>query len=223
MSSIYAVLTGDIISSSTLSHKGKTVIVERIRNTHSELVEIFQLQEISRISIYRGDGWQSAFSPAYKALRVAVYIRCCLKGLDNLKADSRIGIGVGPVIALSSEKIETGDGAAFTLSGNSLDGLKKEKEIGIQIDSPNEIGKIALNATVVAANHLVRGFTSSQATAVGHALKGWSHQKIADVWKGRTISRQSVTKHLKSAGWDVLEEQIRAFEKIVSMLTRGND
>ncbi len=223
MSSIYAVLTGDIISSSTLPHKGKTEIMKRVQHIHSELLGVFQLRKISRISIFRGDGWQSAFSPAHKALRVAVYIRCCLKEVDNMKADSRIGIGIGPVTVLPSKKIETGDGTAFTLSGNSLDSLKKGKGIGIQIDSTNEIAKVALNAIVVAAGNLVQGFTNSQATAVRRALKGWNHQKIADAWKEHPVSRQSVTKHLKSAGWNVLEEQIQAFEKIVSTLTRGID
>jgi len=190
----------------------------RIRDAHLELTDTFQLGKILNINIFRGDSWQSVLSLPSRALRAAVYIRCRLKEMGLKGRDSRIGIGIGPVSVLPSEEIETGDGIAFVLSGNCLDNLGKRAGIGIQIYPSHEIFQVALNAIVVSTDYLVRELTDKQSIAVGHALKGWSHQKIAEAWKEKPISRQSVTKHLKAAGWSILEEQIQAFERIVSML-----
>ncbi|RMD57900.1 hypothetical protein D6833_13470 [Candidatus Parcubacteria bacterium] len=219
MVSTYAVLTGDIISSRTLKQEEKAQIVKQIQQTHSNLPDFFQLRETSGLSMFRGDGWQFALLPAHQALRVAVYVRCTLKGMNITHADSRIGIGIGPISTLTVGESGTGDGPAFQLSGKALDELKRSKGFKIQLDSSNEIGKTALAAIATAVNHLILRLTISQAKAVCGALRGWNHQQIADSWEPRPVTRQSITKHLKSAGWDVLEQQIQSFEHIISTLT----
>ena len=166
------------------------------------------------IEVFRGDSWQLLIEAPGKALRIALFIRATLRArFDRTRVDTRIGIGIGSVDFIPHDNISSGDGEAFRLSGEALDGLARS--FGMAVNLPDRFSPFVRSSMDVSAkliDVLVGEWTSRQAYAVSRAIIGLTQDEIAESWMTRPIAQQTVAQHLGSAGWNAIDYALTAIE-----------
>ncbi|MAG66059.1 hypothetical protein [Pseudomonas sp.] len=113
---IAAVLTGDLIDSQGVENTQD--YVNQLRATLSKLLPLCAFSH----ELYRGDSFQLTLESSADAVRCAVMLRAALIAAspEHERYDARIAIGIGH----APESNHYGE--AFVLSGQGLDGMKKE-------------------------------------------------------------------------------------------------
>jgi hypothetical protein len=124
----YAVLTGDIIGSSKLGPEGLDAAMSLLRRLAEEFEETHPESVVGQPEVFRGDSWQLALQRPALALTAGVFIRAGFKAGDF---DTRIGIGLGAVERLNTERISQSVGPAFVRSGQALDQLGKDQTLAL--------------------------------------------------------------------------------------------
>ncbi len=207
----YAVLTGDIIKSTSLPQAEFELVRSRLLDAVREVMNWKRGLVKGNAEFFRGDAWQVLLTNPAKALRVAVFLRASL--LAEGKADSRISIGLGKVESISSRRISLSTGQAFIISGHGLDGLTQYSRMTIQI--PKATGAISDWLPVVGdlCDSLINQWTERQAEIVCIAVKPEepTQEAIAEILDP-PVSRQAVTKALDGANWHSVRSAIRQFE-----------
>lgn len=122
---LYAVLTGDLVRSTDLSPDHLGAVRAEIEAGAQAVAGWQPGLLIGGPEFFRGDAWQLALSDPRLFLRVAVYLRARLLALPTA-SDTRIAIGLGPVSRLEPE-VSQSVGSAFTLSGRTLDQMKRRR------------------------------------------------------------------------------------------------
>jgi hypothetical protein len=207
----WAVITGDIVRSSSLSGNDLEQVRAQLLSAFMDVRGWGKRILRGRPDFFRGDAWQILLSDPGRALRVALYIRSQL--ISTGIADTRLSIGIGRVDALSRRRVSLSTGEAFTLSGRGLD--RMSVDTGIAIECPQSAGPLTawLAVTGQLCDSLVRGWTRRQASVVAFSLhpQELTQDEIAALLRP-AVSRQSVTKTLDSANWDALRAAIGVFE-----------
>ncbi|WP_443947189.1 SatD family protein [Pedobacter sp. AW1-32] len=149
--------------------------------------------------IFRGDSFQVEVE-AENAIRVAVYLKACIRA--NKPADVRMGIGIGTVKS-KNKKLSESSGDAFTNSGLAFDGLKQAKvKLAIKTSSADfdEEINLLLRLALIAMD----GWGIVASEMVKHALENENLvQSELALISGRTQS--SVSEALKRAHfWDIM-------------------
>ncbi len=205
-----AVLTGDIVKSTQLSSESMKEIQSCIRNIPSEFNRYYPKSVIENVSIHRGDGWQIALKKYKYALRLALYIKSVLK--SKFKVDTRVSIGVGTVDFLDEKNISSSTGAAFNLSGQGLDDMRKNHLLSYN-SAKNHLG-----SSIRFLDLLVQKQTQKQNTIFMHALLGLSQSDISRKIKSektptKTVSQQAISKVLDKLHWEDIQEFMKVFEQ----------
>ena len=165
---IGAVLTGDIVASSSMSEDA----LRRVREIVLGSVEAINSWEKDAVSgkpdFFRGDSWQLLLRNPQYLLRASLLIRSRL--LATGAADTRVAIGVGTVSEIDESKISLSSGEAFSLSGHALDKMKDERMVLAMAPAFSEISDFAA-AVVRVCDAMVSGWTARQAEITGIALE----------------------------------------------------
>lgn len=161
---------------------------------------------------YRGDAFQCALTnPAY-SLWTAVFIRTELIKLRTagIKADARLGVGLGAVSDWDSRHITSSDGEAFRLSGKALDGLKSGKEkyrrLGILTSWPEDGRLLGVLASFLDA--LMQRWTPEQAAAMSYFLRDTNQDETSKILK---VKQPAVQRRLQTAGHFAVKEALEIF------------
>ena len=213
-SSIYAVLSGDIISSTAL----KAADVMRIRDVIRETVAVFEYRwgdvVIGTPEFFSGDAWQLAMPDAQLSLRLALLIRAQLRA--RLNADTRIAIGIGTVEDVHPDDISLSSGEAFILSGRTLSKMTGYFDLTAAL--PERAGALTdwLPAMLHLCSGLVRSWTRRQSEICAQALmlNDPTHEQIAAALTP-AVRKQTVTDSLRGANWRSLNEAIIVFEETI--------
>jgi hypothetical protein len=204
----YAVLTGDIVESSKLSVDQLDKTRKALKNIINEFASLYPDIIVGNIANFRGDGWQLLVANPKYVLRVLLFITCGLK-LAQVN-NTRIGIATGTVEKIDYENISLSSGEAFTKSGkilNDIENMKVKKDKPFWSLADKNIYK---SLTYEILSSIANDWTYAVSQAIYGSLKGTSQQGIAD----RTgVSRQNVTKNLKSGKWNLLEKFLAEEEK----------
>jgi len=149
--------------------------------------------------IFRGDSFQVEVE-AESAIRVAVYLKACIRA--NKPADVRMGIGIGTVKS-KSKKLSESSGDAFTNSGLAFDGLKQAK-VKLAIKTSSADFDEEINLLLKLALIAMDGWGIVASEMVKHALENENLvQSELALISGRTQS--SVSEALKRAHfWDIM-------------------
>jgi len=209
---IFAVLTGDIVSSRRLSAER----LERTRRLIAEGAARFRSWQPHAVSgapeVFRGDAWQLLLREPRWALRVALLLRARLLAGNDVR--TRVSIGIGGVDVIDRRRVSLSTGEAFTLSGHALDTLSGYFDITGAL--PERAAPLAgwFPAMLHLCSGLVRPWTRRQAEIVSLALlaDNPTHESIAGTLRPR-VSKQSVSESLAAARWRPLLEGIRVFEE----------
>ena len=210
---IYGVLTGDIIESGSIQKQEDLTVPEMLTKVANQAKEKFPQTILYNISIFRGDSWQIVLQKPSQALRLALFIRAALISFStDLRIDTRIGIGIGKVDYIPEKNLTAGNGEAFLLSGEALEEIGSNRFMHLRYFNTQK--QAFLNIILGLIDTISTNWSSKQALAVKGALQGLKQKEIAELWDP-SISQQTVTRHLRRAGWENLEQTIQFFEKTI--------
>ncbi|TWT95882.1 hypothetical protein Pla108_29590 [Botrimarina colliarenosi] len=210
----YAVITGDVIDSSSLASADRQRLPALIHEVSATLVDWFGDEKLTPISIFGGDSWRVLLASPADALRVGLFIRASLLA-SGLNIDTRMAIAVGGVDFVPDGDIEQADGEAFRLSG---------RELGEMANGSTNLGFACADALTsrhwslvfCLVDALIRtNWTANRARAVSGALRDWPGSRIGELWP-TAISKQTVGRHLAEAGWDAVLLAVIEYEGIFS-------
>lgn len=207
-----AVLTGDIVQSTQLTGEGRRQLHDGIGETDSELRRHFHGTIPYEVDVFRGDSWQLLVVEPRLALRVALFFRARLRSrFEDVKIDTRVGIGVGGVDFLPEKGVSTGDGEAFRRSGWAYEDLGRNFRLAFSGDGPHAR---CLDACARLVDYPASNWTARQAYAVSQALLGRTQEDIAAGWMDRPITQQAVAQHLARSGWHAVDTATSFFEDV---------
>ena len=173
-------------------------------NTHGSVI-------IGSPDFYRGDSWQILTDRPALSLRLALLIRARLR--SEMETDTRISIGMGPVETIHDTSISMSQGAAFTLSGQSLDTMTGYFDLTGRLPDGTGYLNEWFRTVLYLCSEFVQSWTRRQAEIVSLALL-LRPPKHADIAKSLTppVAKQTVTDSLKGAHWRALQEALKLFE-----------
>jgi hypothetical protein len=205
---IYAVLTGDIVNSTTLNKANE-------KKLHKELPALFAGHNFE---FYRGDSFQALVKEPAAALRLALLCRTIAISLpqvrENVSSDIRIGIGIGKVES-PVKTLNVAKGEAFILSGRALEELSKtEKRMAIATTTP--LANQGLQVIADYIDNIFEQMTAKQAEVIFQLLKGETQQAVAyKLKKNKSTIHQRVT----SGRWPEILRILQQYENIINLLT----
>lgn len=205
---LVAVLTGDLVRSTALSHDD-LVSVRTFLASATHDISSWGRGAVHGPDFFRGDSWQVVLSSSTLALRAAVYLRAVLRSLEQ-RPDTRIAIGIGSVEVLDTAEVSRSVGEAFTFSGRALDDMNRFE--GFQLALPHWSASQAYLPTVVAlCDHIVGSWSPSQAKVAIQVLRP-DDRTQEDVGKALEVSRQFVNKVYRQSGLSAVMMAIETFE-----------
>jgi hypothetical protein len=208
---LYAIITGDIVRSSKLSAGERQKLLAVLKGGSAALREAFGPAGTPEVDIYRGDAWQMLVPDPASSLRRGLFYRAFIKShMGKFRVDTRMAIAVGTLEFVPGDGVSRGHGEAYRLSGRALEAMKPD--FRMDFNAPGKAEEKLLDTIVKLVDALAADWSDRQALALTGALQGWTQEKIGRLWEGRAISQQSVSTHLRRAGWYGIEQAIQLFE-----------
>lgn len=216
-----AVLTGDIVSSTSLSKEVRSRLPDVLRSVGDQVREHFEGAGPSPIDIFRGDGWQLVLRRPAAALRVALYFQSRLHSMSAAEEIlSRTAIGIGQADFIPQDAVSEGDGEAFRLSGKALEEMDRHRQLAIRVEDVSSSCECQGLPTMLAlVDALTKRWTAKQALAVSGALRELRQEEIGSTWDPAPITQQAIAQHLESAGWGAVNEAVAYFERVFRHLS----
>ncbi|KAF0094626.1 MAG: hypothetical protein E1N59_1630 [Puniceicoccaceae bacterium 5H] len=204
----YAVLTGDLVQSSRLEAGLLDELIDWLKTLCRDFGELHPDALVGELDVFRGDSWQLCLQEPALALKAAVYMRAGLKAHPSRQnADTRIGLGLGPVDTLQTDRISESGGEAFVLSGAALDSLADE-DLRLRLAAVQGMTQADwLDGIVLPLLDLqITSWTHPESVAVYGALRGWTQEEtarhaLAVKPDGKSPTRQSIADALKRVCW----------------------
>jgi hypothetical protein len=223
---INAIITGDIIHSTKLEAKYRTILFERIAHSLKQWDKKFNM----RSETFRGDSFQCLITKPEIALRIVLIQKTFIRSLNpselynvsnqnkprNQKKvilptwilDARIAIGIGNVDHISNRLASSG-GEAFQLSGQLLDTLKgKRQSIAI---ATNDKFQDELETEFKLLDAIISKTSALQCQVILYKLLGLTEHQIAEKLN---INQSAVNQRSTNGNWNAIETMLNRYEKI---------
>lgn len=208
MTSIKAILTGDIVNSTLLNEKKLDELLFAIK---TELK-----WQNAKNDFYRGDSFH-ALCEASEGLNLALRLRTIARqGMwqnEDESIDIRIAIGIGNVEE-PVKSMATAKGEAFVISGRELDTLVRTSD-RLSIRCADEKIDPGLQGIAVLADMLTQKMSAKQSEAISELLTGATQTETA---KKLRKSQSTINKLAQSANWKELERSVEIYRKLVSLI-----
>ncbi|MDR9393521.1 MAG: MarR family transcriptional regulator [Roseovarius sp.] len=198
----FAVLTGDIVGSGTLSASELDAAIAAI-DTAARDIAGWQDEPVTGFGRRGGDSWQCAIGSPVLGLRAALYMRAALRREGKTLA-TRIAIAAGAGALPADGDTNSAHGPAFTASGRLLETITGHVELA------HDTGG-ALGAATRLADHISQGWTVAQARAMHAALPPGAGPR-SDIAGTLGITRQAVNQALWAAGFPAIDDALRLIE-----------
>lgn len=210
-----AVLTGDVVASSTLGAGQRRALPALLGQAARQLKAAFGKAAPYDLEIFRGDSWQLVVTDPAVCFRAALFFRACViaDSPGDHRLDTRVAIAVGGVDFLPRHNVSAGDGAAYRASGEALDRLDAGARLALVGSGEQPWRDVAVRLV----DAIVQEWTARQARAVAGRLRDWTQQEIAKHWPER-ITQQSVARHLARSHWAAIEPAARQVENSLRAL-----
>lgn len=206
---IKGVITGDIVSSTSIKLEWREALLQKVHSIAEELHVISDL----RIEFFRGDSFQIIVAQPEATQRIAVLLRAGLMAntptTSDQPWDARLSVGIGEVSFLS-DSVVISDGEAFRLSGRGMDGIKKRKLV-VTTRWQNINDELAVSTAFV--DDIVSGWTQPQAEVVYLSLLRQTTQK--DVAQQVGKSPQTISGLMTLAKESLVADYLERFEKLI--------
>jgi len=138
-----------------------------------------------------------------------------MESFAGKQLDTRLAIGLGTVEQISRKRVSLSSGEAFVVSGRALDSLKSTR-LTIQVADSRDPFAAWLPSIGGLCDALIRPWSRRQAQIVACAIlpENLTHEEIARKLDP-PVSKQTVSKVLRSARWNALERAVIQFEETV--------
>lgn len=214
---MYAAISADVVSSTTLSVDETIALKQRIES-------LFRILEDKYPGFWgrliKGDYMECLLPSAKDALRVALLLKTCIKsfplhGTEGKKLFQtygvRMAIGLGAMRIVDREQ-GIMDGDAIYLSGRTLNAMSaSNRQATLLISAIDKRMEPALRTVGVLIDALVNNATSRQCEVLYYKLLAKSEQEIADILG---IKQSGVNQHSTSAKWYCIEETLDFWEQL---------
>jgi hypothetical protein len=211
-SAAYAVLTGDLVKSTSLTPAMLTDARDVVTDATAEIARWSEGSVAARVEFFRGDAWQFALGDARFFLRAAVYVRARLRAA-NSNFDTRIGIGLGKVEHIDPVRTSLSSGEAFVISGRTLDAIGGASGLAVGLADRFERRLAWIDPMAGLCSALVDHWTERQAELVGRMLVPERVSQL-DLATSFQITKQTVSKALAAADYSALLAAIEHAEQI---------
>jgi len=226
---MYSVLSGDIVSSTSLHNKDRSTVEKELVKLLKNLDDEFKVYG----RIIKGDYIECVVPKAEDGLRVALAIKSFVKSipieLSNYRKDKnrvrlfkthglRLAIGYG---SLSRYKPKEGiiDGEAIYLSGREISGMSTHNKERVVIKntlffvSENTSLNNRFKPVFELLDTLLSKATARQSEVLYLKLLNQQEDEIA---KTLGIGQSAVNRHSTSVGWNAIETAVLDFSKTLS-------
>ncbi len=214
-SSVYAVLTGDIVKSARLDPVNLKMVIQSIKEGQARFDKVYPGAMIGNADVFSGDSWQVLMGQPHLSLRAVLYFRALVKAVKGLNADTRIALALGKIdeSTINPERISESTGDAFTLSGRALTEMNKSRYLSMNIAGNvnqewQEVLKV-LQPTMLLLDEISGRWTEKQARLIECSLLGAKQNQVASELK---VTPPTVNKSLNSAGWNSIKEFLDLIE-----------
>lgn len=214
---MYAAISADIVSSTSLCIEETIALKQRIEDLFSVLENKFP-GFWGRI--IKGDYIECLLPSAKDSFRVALIIKSCIKSFPVAEPKKkklfqtygiRIAVGIGGMRIVNREHAIM-DGEAIYLSGRTLSGMGAPNKNGTFIIEPADKQlKPALQTVGMLTDALLNNTTRRQSEVVYYKLLSKSEQEIANILG---VKQSGINQHSTSAKWYCIEEALNYFEQL---------
>ncbi len=227
-----AVISGDVIASTSLSDSGRNKLEVSLR----EMLQTLQQKYNVYGRLIKGDYLECYVPELANAFRIALAIKSFVKSIPlesndfGKPSDTRIkffkmhgirlAIGIGTLSRLNIEKGII-DGEAIYNSGRIINDNKtfnKEKVViknTLFIKSPDDALDKELEPLLALIDVLFSKCTAKQSEVIYLKLLGNSEEFIA---KKMGINQPTVNQHSTSSGWNAIEKAVQRYEFVIKNL-----
>ncbi|EDQ04001.1 hypothetical protein DSM14862_01221 [Sulfitobacter indolifex] len=190
----WAIFTGDIVKSTAMTRAELDAVFARLEEA-ADAVATWQSQP-TRMTRFRGDGWQMAVAPQF-TFRAALVLRAAVRR-SGKTADTRFGIGLGDA-HFAGDDLSRADGSALVRSGHALDAMPRAR----RMNAPD--AALGLRAALPLADRIAGRWTMRQAD-VAYYMLAPEPPVQASLAQQFDLTQQSVQGHVDAAGIDELRE-----------------
>ncbi len=221
-----AVISGDIVASTSLNDAGREFIEKAFEEVLGALRKTFGTYS----RVLRGDYLECAIPHAEEALRIALAIKSHIKSLPLAKKSLydtdkrarvfktygiRLAIGYGELSRFDPDKGII-DGEAIYLSGRTINEFSTYNKERIVIKntlffvSNDDLLNREMEPLLGLLDVLLSKATPKQCQVLYLKLMGFTEEMIATKLK---TSQSVVNQHSTSVGWNAIEKSVRYFEE----------
>lgn len=209
MGVIKAVITGDIVNSSSIQGPDRTRLLALMRSTATRISESIPME----IDFFRGDSFQILTDAVSSCMKIAILFRANLRAHTPETSvsmwDARVAVGIGPT-HYESSAVSTSDGEAFVLSGRGLDNMGKRRLV---VSSPWKEVNDELSVSTSFADEIITSWSRAQAKISFISLISRETQKEIAIQIGKTP--QNVNKTLIAAKEYLISGYLRRCEELL--------
>lgn len=189
-SDIHAVITGDLVASTTLPDSRLDAAMSALHHAARHLGP-----DELHFTRFRGDGWQVLIHRPGRALRIALSLSATLTAAET-GLSTRLAIGFGSVNRLPAGDLSAASGTAFTRSGRALDAMPRNQTWAIAGGSGLPLW---VAATIPLAAWHAAQWTKGQAAVVAEYLD--PVDRTQEDWAARMgLTRQAWASRFTGSG-----------------------
>jgi hypothetical protein len=225
-----AVLSGDIIASTSMNVDERLLLVNQIKDLFGQLEKRYNFYG----RVIKGDYIECYIDEPYLALRIALIIKCFIKSIFGSSLDSekenpesrdkylkiygvRIAIGIGTMEKFDREKgIIEGEAISFSGRIISSENTYSTDRVVIKntlfIHTANSDWNNEFEAMLMLVDNIIARNTSNQCRIIMEKLLGKNEESIAT---NLSISQSAVNQRSKSGGWNAIEKAVKRFESVI--------
>lgn len=212
---LFAVITGDLVSSSELKYEERVSFLSYLRNSFDLIQEQLQLQGdiFLPFEVFRGDSFQTVINRPEHALLASILMLLKLSSYNAKSKEpaARISVGIGTVDYVpESGSVGEADGMAFRLSGKALDNMK-EKGQYLLVTTQDPALNLMFESQCAFFDLVAARWTDVQKEILLERLSGSTQEEIASK---RGKSQSSVSQSLNAAGFDAVKKFLDNYESL---------
>lgn len=217
MNKIFGAIAADVIDSTSLSRDDLLHLSNEVDRCFSDAKFYVAIKFWGRL--VKGDSIECCLQDPRAALRLALLIKCrikawagglsCSAALQNLGMRFSIGIGHMRIV---EPQIDVMDGEAIYIAGRNLNRIA-----GTSLTSVFGFGAVdrnltdLINISISLLDDLINSLSAKQSAVIYYMLLGLNQTEIA---KELCISQSSVNSRAQKAGWRLIVDTLRVYERI---------
>ena len=217
---MYAAISADVVSSTTLSRESMIELTERLREGLRMLEGHYQ-GFWGRV--VRGDSLECILDHPEDALEVAIILKTWVKALeptDVIKKERfsryglRVAIGIGDMNT-NDRRLDMMDGEAIYRSGRALDKLVGRAKYSFGISMEDSENELTLQVILTLVNQLLNNATARKCETLCERILASDTNAAA---KKMGISVSGINQTLKDLGWTAIEQAILYYRNTVKRI-----